>query len=137
MFVAHRCARVRDIARERDSIIVTTAALSMALKFLSLGTGDVILIEDSSSSDAVGDELMVGSPCLSAAAATPPRYGTRPCKLLLAPAVNISTCDPRVCSHRCANAPIAVADLASIAIVLPAVATVLILIMPALLLELE
>lgn len=134
MFVAHRCARVCDIARERDSIIVTTAALSMALKFLSLGTGDVILIEDSSSSDADGVELMVGSPCLSAAAAAPPRYGTCPYKPLLAPAVYISTCDSRVCSLRFANAPIAVTDLASVAIVLPAV---LILMIPALLMELE
>jgi hypothetical protein len=32
-FVAHRCARVCGIERERDLIVVTTAALSMALKF--------------------------------------------------------------------------------------------------------
>ena len=134
IFVAHSCARVCGIARERDLIIVTTAALSMALKLLSLGTGDVILIEDSTSSDAGGVEMIVGSS--SVAAATPPRFGTRPCELLLAPAVYISTCDPRVCFHRFTNAPLAVTFLASVAIVLPAVATVLILMIPALLLEL-
>ena len=50
-----------------------------------------IVIDDSSSSDADGGQLIVGSPCVSAAAATPPRFGTRPCKPLLAPAVYIST----------------------------------------------
>jgi hypothetical protein len=135
--VAHRCARNCGIARERDLIIVTTAALSMALKFLSLGNGHVILIEDSSSSDADGGQLIVGSPCVSAAAATPPRFGTRPCKSLLAPAVYISTCDPRFSFHRCTNAPLVVTVLASVATVLPAVASVLILMIPALLLELE
>ena len=96
-----------------------------------------IVIGDSSSSDADGGQLIVGSPCVSAAAATPPRFGTRPCKPLLAPAVYISTCDPRFSSHRCTNAPLVVTDLTSVAIVLPAVATVLILMIPALLLELE
>lgn len=80
---------------------------------------------------------MDGSPCLSAAAATPPRYGTRPCKPLLTRAVYISTCVFRDCSYRFANAPIVVSDLAAVAMVLAAVATVLILMFPALLLELE
>jgi hypothetical protein len=76
---------------------------TLALKFLSLGTGDVILIEDSSSSDADdsvkrysppadGVVLIVGS-CPPAAAATAPRYGTRPYIPFLAPAVYLSTCD--------------------------------------------
>jgi len=102
-----------------------------------LKVSGAIVIDDSSSSDADGGQLIVGSPCVSAAAATPPRFGTRPCKPLHAPAVYISTCDLRFSSHRCTNAPLVVTDLASVAIVLPAVATVLILMIPALLLELE
>jgi hypothetical protein len=70
----------------------------MALKSLPLGTGHVILIEDSCSSDADDVVLSVGS-CPPAAAATENRYGTRLYNPFLAPAAYLSTCVPRVSSQ--------------------------------------